>query len=295
MSLTLEEIRNTKFHIARRQGYEVVDVDLFVDRVEAAFGELTEENEALKKEIEALKSSAPSEAAPVDSDDATERQWPSQQGSSDQAPQSDPEPESEPAQQEPAAPVVAQAIDPQGNGPIVVTTAEDASPWVTRIVQMATQQAEQLVNEASSEAAQTRESARSEADGVVGQAKREAYEITTDARTKAERIESEARVNAERMRDEASTAAAALNSQTDERRTELLATLESERDTLRGQVHELREFEKKYRSTFTAALSDQLKQVESGNYTPSEEPALLTQPEGTSSTPRLDALMRDEG
>lgn len=293
MSLTLEEIRNTKFHIARRQGYEVVDVDLFVDRVEAAFGELTEENEALKKEIEALKSSAPAEAAPVDSDDATERQWPSQQGPADQSPKSDPDPE--PAQQESSAPVVAQAVDPQGNGPIVVTTAEDASPWVTRIVQMATQQAEQLVNEASSEAAQTRESARAEADGVVGQAKREAYEITTDARTKAERIESEARVNAERMRDEASTAAAALNAQTGERRAELLATLESERDTLRGQVKELREFEQKYRSTFSAALSEHLKQVESGNYAPTEEPALLTQSEGTSSTPRLDALMRDEG
>ncbi|MDO5500896.1 MAG: DivIVA domain-containing protein, partial [Propionibacteriaceae bacterium] len=55
MTLTLDEVRKTKFHMARRTGYEVSEVDLFVDRVEASFAQLTEENHMLKQQVEALK------------------------------------------------------------------------------------------------------------------------------------------------------------------------------------------------------------------------------------------------
>ncbi len=55
MTLTLDEVRKTKFHMARRTGYEVSEVDLFVDRVEASFAQLAEENQSLKQQVEALK------------------------------------------------------------------------------------------------------------------------------------------------------------------------------------------------------------------------------------------------
>lgn len=65
MTLTIEQVRDTRFHLARRNGYEPVDVDNFVDKVEATLAQLTEENDTLKAQVEALKS-----GAPVDSGDA---------------------------------------------------------------------------------------------------------------------------------------------------------------------------------------------------------------------------------
>ena len=53
MTLTLEQVRQTRFHLARRNGYEPVDVDNFVDKVEATLSALTEENATLKQQIEA--------------------------------------------------------------------------------------------------------------------------------------------------------------------------------------------------------------------------------------------------
>jgi len=49
MALTLDEVRKTRFHMSRRNGYEVTDVDMFVDKVEEALGKLTSEIEGLKK------------------------------------------------------------------------------------------------------------------------------------------------------------------------------------------------------------------------------------------------------
>ena len=72
MTLTLEQVRQTRFHLARRNGYEPVDVDNFVDKVEATLTQLSEENSTLKQQIDALSSSEPSSifvpGDPVDSD-----------------------------------------------------------------------------------------------------------------------------------------------------------------------------------------------------------------------------------
>ena len=71
MTLTLEQVRQTRFHLARRNGYEPVDVDNFVDKVEATLSQLTEENGSLKKQLEALSSSEPSSIfVPGDNADA---------------------------------------------------------------------------------------------------------------------------------------------------------------------------------------------------------------------------------
>jgi DivIVA domain-containing protein len=52
MTMTLDEVRKTRFHIARRNGYEVTDVDLFVDKVEATIAALTESNEGLQRQLD---------------------------------------------------------------------------------------------------------------------------------------------------------------------------------------------------------------------------------------------------
>ncbi|MDR1213365.1 MAG: hypothetical protein LBK54_04645 [Propionibacteriaceae bacterium] len=51
MTMTLDEVRKTRFHIARRNGYEVTDVDIFVDKVEATVAALTEQNDSLHRQV----------------------------------------------------------------------------------------------------------------------------------------------------------------------------------------------------------------------------------------------------
>ena len=126
MTLSLDDVRNKRFRMARKQGYEVVEVDEFVDEVEVAFEQLAEENENLKKQIEALKASpAVAQAAPVAVDSG------------------------------PAEPET-----------IVVTTGAEASSAVVRLVTLSTEQAERLVNEATAEATEIRESANTVRPGA---------------------------------------------------------------------------------------------------------------------------------
>ena len=56
MTLTIEQVRDTRFHLARRNGYDPADVDTFVDRVETTLVQLAEENATLRQQVAALKS-----------------------------------------------------------------------------------------------------------------------------------------------------------------------------------------------------------------------------------------------
>ena len=169
MTLSLDDVRNKRFRMARKSGYEVLEVDEFVDEVEETFGQLFEENQNLKKQVEALKS-APQAAGSVGPGQ------PSRSGSRAPA-----------AEAPPPSPGSSSSSQP-----VVVTTSKEASTAVVRLVELSTEQAERLVDEANEEANQIRE-----------EANRTAHQVSTDARTRAERVESEARVNAERLQADA--------------------------------------------------------------------------------------------
>ena len=55
MTMTLDEVRKTRFHMSRRNGYEVTDVDIFVDKVEATLIQLTEQNDHLRRQVDAAQ------------------------------------------------------------------------------------------------------------------------------------------------------------------------------------------------------------------------------------------------
>src|SRR5665811_265610 len=55
MTMTLDEVRKTRFHMSRRNGYEVTDVDIFVDKVEATLMTITEQNDHLRRQLEAAQ------------------------------------------------------------------------------------------------------------------------------------------------------------------------------------------------------------------------------------------------
>ncbi|MDQ7992758.1 MAG: DivIVA domain-containing protein [Propionicimonas sp.] len=322
MTLTLEQVRQTRFHLARRNGYEPVDVDNFVDKVEATLSQLTEENETLKQQVEALSSSEPSSIfVPSDSgeSDGLRQELQHRQGELDGARgelealraelQGRQEEISrlqdelagkqrqidslgtEVARLQPSPD--ADALPKASVENIVVTSSAEASPAVARLLQMATEQAERLVGESQVEAQRLVGEARSEAETVIDNANKKAHETLTDARTRSDRIESEARVNAERVTSDALTRADAVNSEADRRRDELFTQLEQDRDVLRGKVDKLRQFEGSFRANLTNQLQGQIKMLEEAVLEPSDTPEILSEPAPESATPRLDALLGD--
>lgn len=175
--------------------------------------------------------------------------------------------------------IAAVAGQPQA---ITLHAADDAAPAVTRLLQMATDQASTLVSEAETEAARK-----------LADAEQRATEIKTDARTRAERIESEARVNAEQVTTDAQGRADRLDSETDAKRTELFADLERQQGELAGKVDALRNFESSYRTSLGGSLQKLLAALESDHPEPADVPELAQrQP---SETPRLDALAGGQG
>ena len=274
MSLTLNEVRNIKFRMAKRSGYEVLDVDEFVDHVEEGLIQLLEENENLKRQLDSLQSgqdhqSDQGSAQPVE---GGEHHVDQADDSADQA-DHNARPTDASAESGPVAEsAVAGSVQPQSGqtGPevgaekIVVTTSREASTAVVRLVQLSTEQAEKLVEEAEEDAGQIRD-----------EANRNAHQVTTDAQTRAERIESEARVNAERVRSDSEGRASQLDQDTDSRRRDLFSGLERERDQLSGSVVELRQFEAQYRQNLTSHLQAQLEAVGGHHGEPEAVPALM--------------------
>ncbi len=369
MTLTLDEVRNIKFPMAKRvgEGYRCQEVDDFLDRVDAGLVEVLDENARLQAQIEALGDGQDSglgqendnlkaelealRAAPVPVVDEGElnrlrdenaglrgeldsvrgeldgvrnevegyRNQPAGEGVDEAelqrlrdenaglrgeleelrnapAPQVD---ESELARlrDENAGLRQELASAPQAlaDGAVaqhlVVTSSADASSAVTRLVQLATEQAEDVVAEAERQAAAKLEAAE-----------RQTQEMLLDARTRGDRVESEARVNAEkltadtnalveRLTSEAQANHDRVNSDAEARRAELFTTLESERDEFHGKVDRLRSFEADFRGRLTGYLRKQVEKVENDVWEPEDKPSLLEE-RGASSTPRLDALLQ---
>ena len=232
MTLTLDDLRNKRFQMARKSGYEILEVDEFVDEVEERYAQLLEDNQNLKTQIEALKS-APPVPAPV-------AQTPTIQ---------------------PPVPKQPAPVQPSASGTIVVTTGAEASAAVVRLVELTTEQADRLVEESTADANQIREDAN-----------RTAHQLTTDARTRAARVESEARVNAERFNADAHTRAEKLDREIESRRAEMFGDLEKRRDQLTAAVGALRNFEAAYRTNLTGHLRKEIETLESGRAEPDELP-----------------------
>jgi DivIVA domain-containing protein len=237
MPLTPEDVSNKRFTPVRlREGYDMGEVDQFLDEVEAELARLTRENDDLRTKLSAAQSGvADSASAPVPEPPAPEPVAP--------APvMATPEPEPEPAPTV-EAPVVAAAAAgglAAGIETIRVETVGDASNAAARLLELASRNADQLV-----------EDAKSEADKIVG-----------EARTKAERLEGESKSNADKLEADARGRAQSLDSETAERRTQLFGDLERERDALSHEVDNLRAFEREYRSRLKTYFSQQLEALE---------------------------------
>jgi DivIVA domain-containing protein len=244
MPLTPEDVSNKRFTPVRlREGYDMGEVDQFLDEVEAELARLTRENDDLRAKLSAAQSGAVDSApAPMPEPPAPEPV----------AAAPEPEPEPVPTQQSPAVGAVAAGVET-----IRVETVGDASNAAARLLELASRNADQLV-----------EDAKSDADKIIG-----------EARTKAERLEGESKANADKLEADARGRAQSLDAETAERRAQLFGDLERERDTLSHEVDNLRAFEREYRSRLKTYFSQQLEALESsGSADPTTHDAGMTQP-----------------
>lgn len=170
MPLTPEDVSNKRFTPVRlREGYDMGEVDQFLDEVEGELARLTKENEDLRSKLSAAQaggaSSAPAAAKP------------------------EPVVEKKP---EPApAPVATPAAASSQVETIRVETVPQASNAAARLLEIATRNADELV-----------EDAKNEADKIVGEARTKAERVESEAKTKSDRLESDARSRSQMLDSE---------------------------------------------------------------------------------------------
>jgi DivIVA domain-containing protein len=228
MPLTPQDVSNKRFTPVRlREGYDMGEVDQFLDEVEAELGRLTQENQDLRSKL-GTEQDAPA-AAGTDGAETTAR---------------------------PAAPAEE----------IRVTTAADAARAATRLLEIATRNADELVSEAQ----------------------QQADTILTEARTGAEQAEAESKERVERLESDARTRSQMLDDETEERRQRMFGDLENDKHDLDREVERLRAFEREYRSRLKTYFEQQLAALDGVEPSSTEERSLLDEDEDEAEAERGD-------
>jgi DivIVA domain-containing protein len=221
MPLTPEDVHKKTFTPVRlREGYDMGEVDQFLDEVEVELARLLKENDDLRAKLATASQAVPSAPAPA----------PVQEIAPEPTPVPEPTPEPTPEPRPTPEPALAAPELP------AVRTVPEASNAAARLLEIATQNADQLVSEA-----------KDEADKIIGEARTKAERLEVDARAKSERLESDARTRAEK-----------LDSETEERRNQLFGQLERDKDSLTRELEDLRAFEREYRSRLKSYFESQL-------------------------------------
>jgi DivIVA domain-containing protein len=154
MPLTPEDVSNKRFTPVRlREGYDMGEVDQFLDEVEAELSRLTRENDDLRDKLSAAQRGGGSTAV------------------------------SEPSQERKAAPAPTELPK--------VTTVADASSAAARLLEIATRNADELVTEAKGEADKVVGEARTKAERLEAEAKSKSERMEEDARTRSQMLDSE--------------------------------------------------------------------------------------------------------
>jgi DivIVA domain-containing protein len=170
MPLTPEDVSNKRFTPVRlREGYDMGEVDQFLDEVEAELARLTKENDDLRSKLSAAQ------GAPV------AQKAPEPPKVEEKAPEPTPAPTPAPAPVVAASPVET----------IRVETVPEASNAAARLLEIATRNADELV-----------EDAKNQADKIVGEARTKAERLEAESKAKADRLEADARTRSQMLDSE---------------------------------------------------------------------------------------------
>ncbi len=215
MPLTPEDVSNKRFTPVRlREGYDMGEVDQFLDEVESELARLTRENDDLRSKLSAAQQGGGSSPAPVQEKPVVRAPEPE--------PVKAPEPTTAPA----AAPVET----------IKVATVADASSAAARLLEIATRNADELVGEA-----------KNDADKIVGEARTKAERLEAESKVKADRLESDARTRSQMLDSETAERRQQLFGDLEKEKDKLNAEVE----TLRSFE---REYRSRLKSYFTQQL-----------------------------------------
>jgi DivIVA domain-containing protein len=172
MPLTPEDVSNKRFTPVRlREGYDMGEVDQFLDEVEAELGRLIKENDELRSKLQAAQKGGAAVPAPTPTPVQEEKK-----------------PEPEPVA--PPAPVAAP-VAPAAPTELKVTTVGEASTAAARLLEIATNNADQIVTEAKEEADQIIGAARTKSERLESETKAKTDRLESDARTRASMLDSE--------------------------------------------------------------------------------------------------------
>ena len=239
MPLTPEDVSKKRFTPVRlREGYDMGEVDAFLDEVEAELERLIKENDDLRSKLSATDGgtsaiAVPGKASDKASDKATEK-------APDKVAEPTPEKAAEAMKAEDKPAGKPAAVAPSATEEIKVYTAAEASSAATRLLELATRNADEVVTEAIQEAEQ-----------IVGAARTEAERVEAETKSKADKLEQEARARAQN-----------LDSEVEGKRREMLGDLEREKRRLDTEVEDLRGFEREYRSRLKSYFTEQLQSLE---------------------------------
>jgi DivIVA domain-containing protein len=219
MPLTPEDVSNKRFTPVRlREGYDMGEVDQFLDEVESELARLTRENEEPRSKLASAQQGGAPAAAP--------------------APVKEPvkAPEPEPAKAPEPVAAAAPAVPVEE---IKVTTVADASSAAARLLEIATRNADELVTEA-----------KEQADKIVGEARTKAERLESESKVKADRLESDARTRSQMLDSETAERRQQLFGDLEKERERLNAEVEN----LRSFEREYRSRLKSYFQQQLAAL-----------------------------------------
>ena len=238
MPLTPEDVSRKKFTAVRlREGYDTVEVDAFLEEVEAELVRLNRENAELRTKLETAQVGAATPAAAPAPDQA-----PGQ--AADQAPAASLTSLAQPTGDEQAE---ESTVRVPGIETIRVSTTAEASAAATRLLEIATRSADELLTDA-----------QTEADSMLTAARTDAARVEQDARDRAQHLD----VETSQRRDQLFSAL--------EREQ---AALSSEVESLRSFEREYRAELKDYFAKQLDALEHPLAHSERFGTTPSEPTA----------------------
>jgi len=162
MPLTPEDVSNKRFTPVRlREGYDMGEVDQFLDEVESELSRLTRENEDLRSKLTSVQKGGTA-AVPATSPVQAKA----------------PEPAKAPAA---AAPVET----------VKVATIGQASNAAARLLEIAARNADELVDEAKETADKILGEARTKAERLDSESKGKADRLESDARSRSQMLDSE--------------------------------------------------------------------------------------------------------
>ena len=173
MPLTPEDVRNKRFTPVRlREGYDMGEVDQFLDEVETELERLTGENGDLRSSLGAVSdghqvAASQSVEAPPEPPAVVEPES-----------QPEPEPEVEPV----PVPVPVVTAPP---------TVGEASSAAARLLEIATRNADEVVTDAKNQAGVILAEAHTEAERLDRESRARADEVESDARDRADLLDSE--------------------------------------------------------------------------------------------------------